>query len=223
MVTRVYLPSSGAAPISPAYDSAWEDTSAAARLAAVTARISSSMTTFEFLDADLSNRDVLAYQYILGPLAAQTIGAQTVLWQIRCQEGNSSNNMFTALGIRAVASDATTFRGTLLAVTLDATEIATTGLVNRAFSATTSSVTVQDGDYLVLEIGAGGDPTGANTGSFGSGHDYRLRIGDASASDLPEDDTDTNDYNPWIEFANTITFGGGGGSFTPRLALLGVG
>ena len=33
-----------------------------------------------------------------------------------------------------------------------------------------------------------------------------LRLGCASANDLPENETSADDYNPWIEFSDTITF-----------------
>lgn len=207
MATRIYLPSSGAAAISPAFHGDWEDTSIGARLAGVTAPVSSAMSTVEFLDSgpgSLSNKDVLFRQYVVGPVSAQTIAAQTVKWQIRAQEGNSVNNMFTAIVIRAFASNGTTLRGTLLALTRDNTEMATAALTNRAFSATTTAVAVSDGDYLVIEIGAGGTPSGGGSGSFGQGHDSRLRIGDAAASDLAEDDSSTTDDNPWIEFADDL-------------------
>ena len=59
MATRFYLPSTGAAAISPNPDAAWEDVSILARLAAVTTKIASAMTTVSFLDNDASNKDIL--------------------------------------------------------------------------------------------------------------------------------------------------------------------
>lgn len=199
MATRLYLPSSSAAPvISPTADAAWEDTSILARLLAVTTKSSTAMTTVAFTDANSVDRDVLFRQYIYGPIAAQTLSAQTLKFQIRAIETTTSNNMFTAIGVRII-DGILTVRGTALAVTRDGVEVDAATLTNRQFSATTTQVISRDGDYVVIEIGTAGDPTGS------SPHSSSLRIGDTAASDLAEDDTTTTDNNPWVEFANTIT------------------
>ena len=69
----------------------------------------------------------------------------------------------------------------------------------RATSAATNYTTVA-GDYLVLEVGVGGDP------AVGFNHESGMRFGDAAASDLPEDNTDTTDLNPWVQLTDTLTF-----------------
>lgn len=208
MATRIYLPSSGAAAISPSPHASWDDVSALVRRKAVADTPSgTAMTTFEFLDNDTNDRDCIAYQWVLGPLAAQTIASgQTVEFQIRAQEGGVNNNMVATWVIRIIAPDGTTVRGTPVAFGRDGLEFATAGLVNRRHTATSAAVSVTAGDYMVIEVGAGGNPGIPSGGAFGAGHDYRLRVGDAAASDLAEDDTDTDDDNPWIEFPNTITF-----------------
>ena len=155
-------------------------------------KIASAMTTVSFTDSDNSSRDVIFRQYVSDAMEAGTIAVQTVKFQIRGAEGSTSGNMATSIGIRVVSNDGTTVRGTILSVTRDGSEM-DTSLQNRSFSATTTEVTAQANDRLIIEIGTGGDPT------IG-GHDSDLRIGDAAAGDLPEDDTDVTDSNPWVEF-----------------------
>lgn len=224
MATRFYLPSTGAAPISPDYSSGWEDTTQASRLKLVTTKISSAMTTATFLDSNATDRDCLVRQWVSAPLAAQTISAQTIELQMRCGQVSSAgggNNFLTWL-VKVVAPDGTTVRGYIVGSSgnprRDDTEMAfanpTPPLTNRRDTLTTTSVAVTAGDYLVIEIGTGGDP------GIGSDHDVWLRIGDADASDLPEDDTDTTDKNPWVEFPNDITFQSATSS---RRMLMGVG
>lgn len=208
MPTRFYLPSTGAAAVSPAYDAAWEDTSIAARLATSTSKISSASLAVSFSDAVDTDRDILFRQYVSVAIAAQTIAAQTVKFQIRGAEGNIDKNMFSAIGLRVVSNDGGTVRGTLLAVTRDDLELLvdsfpfdeTPAWENRQFSATTTAVTSLDNDRIIIEIGTGGDP------ALDEDHRSGVRIGDASGTDLPEDNTTTTDNNAWVEFANVISF-----------------
>jgi hypothetical protein len=215
MATRFYLPSSGAAPVSVTKDAGWElQVSSFAQLACFTAKQSTAMAyTADTNDGDLTNADKCCRQWVSAPIGAQTIAAQTVELQMRCAEDNASNNLFLALGLRVVSNDGATVRGTLVTVARDGLEMAvdsvldgSTAWVNRRLTTMTSSVTAQDGDRIVIEIGAGGDPSG------GSGHMHGLRIGDSAASDLPANDTATTDDNPWLEFPNTLTFQGAGGN-----------
>lgn len=84
----------------------------------------------------------------------------------------------------------------------DATElgVSSSTLTNRRDTATSSSLTVEAGDRIIIEIGTGGNP---NTGAT---HSSTISYGDDSGTDLPENDTETAANNPWVEFPNTITF-----------------
>lgn len=200
MATRLYLPSTGTAPLSAlAFNVGWEDQSIGARLPTSTVKAGSAMATVSFLDNNAADKDILFRQYQSDRIAAQTIAAQTVKFQIRGALTSAGDGMFTAIHIRVVAGDGSSDTGTILAITRDGTLLTTT-LTNRQFSATTSQVVANNGDRIVIEIGTGGDPSGSND------HDSDLRVGDAAASDLAEDDTTTDDNNPWVEFANTIDF-----------------
>lgn len=160
------------------------------------------MATVSFLDSDTTDLDIVVRQFVWPLAPGQTVtGAQAIEWQVRAQRGLASDtNMATAIGIRVIASNGVTVRKTVLAVTRDGTAISAVGLENRRFTATSvaGDYTTVAGDYLVVEIGGGG-------GGGISDHDFDLRLGDAAASDLPEDDTDTTDKRPWIEFADTLT------------------
>ena len=206
MATRLYLPASAATvPISPDADSAWEDTTILARANTSTSKLGNAMATVSFTDSDATEKDVLFRQYISLPLTAgQTITAsQDILMVVRAKQGASTNNMFIALCVRVIASDGTTVQKSLLAVARSTVlEISETTLTNRRFTWTSNTgayVTVA-GDRLVLEVGTGGDPTA------GSDHDTDLRLGDSAASDLAYDNTSTDDYSPWVEIEQTLTF-----------------
>jgi hypothetical protein len=62
------------------------------------------------------------------------------------------------------------------------------------------------GDRLVFELGLGGTPTSAGGVQ---GHNGTLRLGETGLTDAPANDTSTSTTeNPWLEFANTLTFQG---------------
>lgn len=195
--TRFYLPSAGAAAVSPGFDAGWEDTSIATRLKTVTTKIASALTTVNFTDVDTTDRDILFRQYVGDPLVAQTINAQNVRLQMRASETLATNDMFLTWVLKIVSNDGTTVRGVLVAIRRDGTELDTV-LTNRGDLATIASLAILDGDRPVVELGTGGLPLTVHSSS--------LRIGDADAADLPEDDTTTADNNPWLEFQQVLVF-----------------
>jgi hypothetical protein len=207
MATRFYLPAFGDSVITPDYDANWDDTSRAVRYPAVTATTDSVMTSHLIPDDnDDTNMDLLLCQFISDAIESQTIPSQTVKLQIRGMEDSSVNNMVVSISIRVVSNDGSSVTGTLLSLTRDDTELVAGIETNRSFSATTTELAVNANDRIVIEIGVGGDP-GNN-----QDHASQLSIGDDSATDLPENDSETTAYNPWIEFATTIAgleLGGG--------------
>ena len=204
MATRFYLPYTGAADESPGYHADWDDTTIAARLKCVTTKIGSSMTEVVFGDDnDYTDKNILYRQYVSDPITAQTISVQTIKYQIRASEDAAQNNMYTAIGIRVVENDGSSETGVVLAVEHDNTELSTT-MTNRQHTATTSEIEANENDRIVIEIGQSGNPN--------SQHDHagEMSIGDDSGTDLPENSTETNPYNPWVEFVtDTIEFAGG--------------
>lgn len=155
-----------------------------------------------FVDYDATDANILFMQYVSDPITAQTIIAQGIKLQMQCGELAAANNLFLSLGIRVVSSNGGTVRGTILAVTRDDVEAfvyTLTDLQNRSFTATSSEVVAQNGDRLVVEIGMGG--------SSDYRHTSKIFKGDSSVTDLPENDTSFNQYNPWLEFEQTLIVG----------------
>lgn len=208
MATRFYLPSTGAAPISPGFGG-WGQTTSADRLAAVKTRISSAMTNKSTANSS-TVQTILNRQYVYGPIAAQTINGN-VKGQLRGLESNAAMDATAAIHIRVVKPDATD-RGTLLAITAAAlagsNEYPTGTATNKntLVSTALSSVTAVAGDYLVIEIGV-------KQNSASTNRSVTHVFGDNDATtDLPEDQTTTATNNPWIEFSVTIT----DATFTPQ-------
>lgn len=212
MPTRFYIPATAEAVsgFTPAVDAGWEySASLSRRNVSRTSSIADAMATLSVTDPDddTSDRDYVLLQSIsLELTAGQTItGGQAIKAQFRVSETDLGNNLFLALGIRVIAANGSTVQKTVLAVTRDNVEAATT-LTNRQFSATSDATnyTTVAGDRLVFEIGMGGDPTSSRN------HSFTIRFGDAAGSDLAEDDTSTTDNNPWVQLNDTLTFGASG-------------
>jgi len=205
MATRFFLPSTGGPlnNITPAFG-AWDETAnAGARLACVTTKISSAMTSVTVAKGTGTTR-ALVRQYISAPIAAQTIGAGTVKGQVRALESAVNDNLdLVPLLIRVCSGDGSTYRSPDIISLGDYAAVLEFGttLTNRiiADGDATSSVTAQDGDRIVIEIGIKNSTTGTSV----SGD---LNFGDNSGTDLLENTTDTAANNPWVELSQTITF-----------------
>lgn len=218
MSTRFYFPSTGAAPISPAFGGggAWGLTAGADRLAAVTTRISSSMVS-KSSNSDgagtgsLQSLSHLCRQYVY-QIGAQTFSG-TITGQGRGSESATSNNQRPCVKIYIVSSDGSTVRGTVFANS--ETEVAnpasewTTSLVNRKTPwasespATAAAIASSNNDYLVFEWGANKINVSLNN------RFVTLSFGDNSGTDLAVDETTTTANNPWIEFSMTVAGPGG--------------
>lgn len=206
--TRLYLPSTGAAAVSPAYDAGWDQPGSATRLRCVTSRIGSAMAAVAVSKSSATVPwNVLHRQYVSDPIGAQVI-AGTLKGQVLANQNvGGSSNCSAQLLIRVVSGDGSTVRGTLLAMqtTGGSTFNVTTDRNIRfphqwtAPGASLSSVTAQSGDRLVIEIGH--RTTRSSSGRVGS-----LTVGDDSGTDLPEDETTTAANNPWLQFSQTLLF-----------------
>ena len=205
MATRLYLPSVvSTTAISPTPSASWEVTTGFVRIPLWAEQTGTAMSTVSFADNNAANRDCMIVQFVSKfPLSAgQTVtGSQAIKAQFRALQVALTNNLFLTIGIRIIASDGSTVRKTMVDVGRDDAEAATT-LTNCQWTATSAATnyTVLFGDYLVVELGMGGDP------DVGSDHDSSIRIGDSAASDLPEDTSTTTDLNPWVELTDTLRF-----------------
>ena len=216
MASRFYFPSSGSAPITPAIDAAWDHSIPNfARYPTGTSKDSTSMADI----ALTTNDDMLAEghchgQWISGPITAQTITAQTIEFQMRAKEDHYRVNARFYICVRVVSNDGSSVRGTLLSLVYDNLEFDSVYVENRRYTATSTQVVTQANDRIVIEIGHYAEPDSG----VGGNHNCKIRVGDSSGTDLPEDDTDQNDYNPWFEFPNDITFAAAGVTVTPAAA-----
>ena len=205
-----YFDSTAVPVLAPSYSADWEHNTQAVRRRLNLDKRASAMTSKQTtVDASdhLVNQDNLFFQYICDqPLDAQTISAsQAIKLQMRAAEDNAGNNLYlTAKCFLIDRAGSAVAGGEIFAITRDNQEVATS-LTNRQFTVTApaADVTVPDGSYLVIEIGLGGTP--ANTTGT-QDHDGTLRVGDAAASDLAEDNTTTADNNPWLKIPNGLYF-----------------
>jgi hypothetical protein len=146
-------------------------------------------------------------QYVVGPLAAQTISG-TLTGIIRGLESNAAHNGTVAICVRQVSSTGTHIADLLAVAASDNTaaappEFGTTAATRRlqdvaeATTLTLTSRTFSDQDYLVIEIGFRKASTSTST-------TVTLRFGDSAATDFAHTDGLTTDLNPWVEFSGTI-------------------
>ncbi len=152
-----------------------------------------------------ANQDQVILQFVSPPLAAQTVSGN-VKAIIRASEGSAGSDFRSQMTVRIIGWDGVTFRGTLLAHDTGAlaSEWATT-LTNRKFpvnyagsGGALTPVAAQLGDRLVVEFGFR-----CHAAVFSNG---TIEVGDASLTDLVEDEVGTTQNNPWIEFDNDLVF-----------------
>lgn len=211
MATRFRFPASGAAPVSPAFQSYTHATGLSTPRRNLPTADTTALAT-QALAPDAADHlvagDTLFAQFISAPLAAQAFTAGDAFdMALQALEANAGNNLQVQVWIGIVSNDGTTALATLRSKVLEGAEV-NTALRNTYFSSTLSgSYTTSGGERLVVELSMSGTPTGAGGVQ---GHNGSLRLGgNGAGGDLPENDTDTGTtLNPWIEFANTITFQG---------------
>lgn len=209
MATRLYLPSTGTAPISPAFDASWEATGTPTRRPLSTDKGEHS-AVLSVAVATASNTpagavDVAIAQFISAPLSGNQTISGAIKGQIRALESNAAADMDPQCVIRVLSNDGTTVRGTLIASDTSALgHEFNTSLRNVKYpkggSTTPTSVNALDGDRIVIEVGYRKHES-ATTSRTGT-----LSFGDAAGTDLAEDETTTTANDPWFEFADNLTF-----------------
>jgi len=207
--TRIYLPSTGAPAVSPTYDSGWEATGDAARLAAVFTRGSTAMTTVttnEGTGITTSGQDILARQFSI-QVGAQTIGG-VLQCNVRSAESNAAYNGRAQLKVWRADSSGS-FQDTLLDFQGNTTsgnptdEFGTT-LAARNYSRkgdthTMTSRTASNNDYVVIEIGSREHNTSSTARTI------THRFGDTASTELDRNDAQTTDNYPWCDFLSGLS------------------
>jgi hypothetical protein len=210
MATRFYLShgpidtaagATSAPPVSPTFDTSYEVNTSATRRYLTLTHNSGDTVTSVTSDASSAVQDILVRQFVSPPLLAQTITGN-VKGQIRGNESNAAADGVVSLSVQVYSNDGTVLRGTLLAEThpsLSGNEYTTT-LTNRNHLVSTalSSLTVLQGDRLVVHVGW-------HQGAVSASRTVVQSFGSSSATDLAEDQTTTTANNPWIEFDTAIS------------------
>jgi hypothetical protein len=226
-VAARFYPTNTASPISPALDASWENSSTLQRRT-----VSPDPADYDFGTTNLSsasgvaNEDTALYQFIYGPLAAQTISG-TLKGQFFAREASGASDARGQMVARVLSSDGSTVRGTLygsdtgalsseFVVTTNGSE-ATNRKIPRGGAAAVSSVAAQAGDYLVVEVGFRNHGTNASVA--------RVSLGaDPATADAPEDETSlVGGYRSWFEFSHNVGLlkqGSDSGSSTDALGRL---
>lgn len=202
MATRIYYTDTAWAGITPAVDATWEVTPNTRRHMTLVPS-GSTGNSAGFVGSGSNPNDSMRHQFFSPQLAKQTI-AGTVKGQIMAFEAASATNASSQMVIRAVSADGTSVRGTLLAGHTSAISSEWNPTTPRNVKmpradlspASLSSTAVEDGDYLLIEIGA--RITSTNTGN------NAMRWVGSGAADLPENETQTTDGYPWIEFSQNL-------------------
>lgn len=178
----------------------------------VRTRISSAFATITATEIGGSaalGRDLLARQYVSDPIVgAQTISG-TLKGQISMAEDSNSANLLPQMVVRVVSNDGSSVRGTLHAgdtrtAIVDELVFQTASNTKNPAAGispvTLSSVAAQDGDRIVVEIGARVNNTSVTN------YAVIARFGDNAGSDLTEGGVETTALNPWVEFSADINF-----------------
>ncbi|WP_354643873.1 hypothetical protein [Kitasatospora camelliae] len=141
-----------------------------------------------------ADRDILLHRSISdGAVKAGTV-AGTVTWMIGAKESNAALNGFFHLHIYVTSGDTDTPRGTLLTDSIGATEFGTTAIGATEGAKTLSSVAVQVGDRIVVEIGYR-----ANAGS--STQNATINYGNTGTTDLSAGSASVTSQPGWVEFS----------------------
>lgn len=200
MTIRFYLPTTGTPSITPSFDGGWNQTTNADRIEMVTSKISSSFVNKTEAETNAtSGWTVLWRQFISVEQweAYSFTGSDTWKLQLRCMEDNALANDYLYIIAKVVQSDGT-IRGTLISAVVDGSEFVKTTYTNRSMSGSCQTISMQDSDHILLEIGYQANNT--KTAPYIGGAEF----GDNSGSDLPEDDSSTSQFCPWLELSSTL-------------------
>ena len=200
MASRFYLPASGTAAVSPAFDATWDVTTTSPRRPLTSGGSTSLATQITDTETSAGPQDVLSAQFVSAPIAAQTItGTMSVV--IPAVESNASTLAYLEVVVRVVSNDGQTVRGTLYSG-IDGTELAWPAVATRIFNAVSvTSVAALTGDRIVVEMGAWFNNVTASARSA------NIRYGDLNTlTDYALTSALTTTVErPWVEFSQTIT------------------
>ena len=209
MATRFYPDPTNAPSVSPAYDGDWNDTTQAVRrkLELGTAGNNGSVARSYTDTSATTPYYALLWQFVTEPLNSQILQATgTRKLQALCYEDSAKVNGNLAFILRVCdgdGSNATKYGYNF--VGLGTTEFDENGYVNRTGSSEGITIAFDQGKRLILEVGV--QFTNAKTDPY-IGY---VKVTDNHAStDLPQNETETTEYNSWFQCGGTFAEASGG-------------
>ena len=202
MATRLYGVANTAAPVSPAFDSGWIDTTSAVRRGLSLTKAATTETRSAVNVTSGAGNNALAFQLISDPLDAQTITGGTVTLMCRGRELATTDNVNKRWRVtKIISNDGSTVRAVMnsMQATSSTTELGTSlsGQI-MANVAGTGTVNVQAGDRILVEVGYGLSSTGTSP-------QYDMVIG-GNGTDHAVTEGDTTGTVAWIEFSQNLVF-----------------
>lgn len=211
MATRLYFSGEVAAEALPDFDPAWDSTADAVSMSLVAEKTDSGVVSVNAFSGSLK---VAFGRFVSSPLAAQTITG-TVKCYLMVADRDSTSGCLSYMALKVVSSDGQTVRGTLLALSHHGSGLEFVSLfTNRLYASNAvSEVECQVGDRLMAEIGV-------FNGSLSE--DMRLITGAPNIADIPENETNQEQLDGWLELSMDLAFQSSSDA-APNLSLLGVG
>lgn len=166
--------------------------------------------------------DICFGQFISDTLPSGVVVSGTIRGNITCKEGNTSDNLFTQLGLYIVNSSGVLVATLLGGVTTGGTELDNVSGKNRNLprngsTSITSYTTVNATSRVVAEVGVRTESTRTTVAAsmwFGSGATSDLATGDSTDNSTSK--------RPWIEFsADIFTPPAGGGARSAAAVAMG--
>lgn len=207
MATRIYLPSSGTAPLgSLAVDSQWELSGSLVRLPCNVSKSNTSLTQKYGQWESTTTQQWVWAQFQSPQMNAgySWTTSETVSMVIKVAEAVAQVDSHLCYVIRVVSGDGATIRGTVGAYLATSTEYPTSlgAIATRIHDARTdgaSNFSSLTGDRLIIEIGHHGVSPALNLAY----HNYGDPVG---TDDYPLTAGETTDLCPWVEFSGTLPF-----------------
>lgn len=208
MATRIYLPSSGTAPLgSLAVDTNWELSGSLVRLPCDTAKSNTPLTQKSGQWSSATTQQWVWTQFQSPPMTAgySWTTSDTVSMVIKVAESIAQGDSHLAYVVRVVSGDGATIRGVIGLYHATSTEYPTSlaTIATRIHNARTAGATNFSsiiGDRIIIEIGHHGVTPDVAAIVY---HNY----GDPSAvQDQILAAGETTDYCPWVELSRTVSF-----------------
>lgn len=207
MATRLYLPSSGTAPLaSLGFQADWERSTGFVRRPCFTTKQNTSLATDTRTWAGATTVQWVWSQYQSPPMrdTYDWTTADTISMVIgKCAETTTSGDTHLAYIVKVVSGDGSTVRGVVGLYHATSTEYALVASaatrIHSARNAGATNFTSQPGDRIIIELGVHGVTPALEA--------IQMRFGDPSGtSDFALTAALTTDLCPWVELSKTVIF-----------------